>query len=65
MRLVSSNNGSRYPKGTAADLNVISGHRDVYETTCPGQALYDALPWIRRTAARLRAQAIREAAWSQ
>ncbi|WP_327289780.1 N-acetylmuramoyl-L-alanine amidase [Streptomyces sp. NBC_01198] len=57
VRLVSTNDGSRYPKGTAATLNVISGHRDVYETTCPGQALYDALPWIRETAAAMRQKA--------
>lgn len=57
VRLVSSNGGSRYPEGTAVTLNVISGHRDVYETTCPGQALYDDLPWIRRTAAALRHKA--------
>jgi hypothetical protein len=57
VRLVSSNNGSIFPKGTAATLNTVSGHRDVYETDCPGQALYDALPWIRRTAAALRAKA--------
>ncbi|WP_240969815.1 N-acetylmuramoyl-L-alanine amidase [Actinacidiphila epipremni] len=57
VRLVSSNDGSRFPKGTAVSLNVVSGHRDVYETDCPGQALYDALPWIRKTAAALRAKA--------
>ncbi|NUS16363.1 MAG: N-acetylmuramoyl-L-alanine amidase [Streptomyces sp.] len=57
VRLVSSNDGSRFAKGTAVTLNAISGHRDVYETDCPGQALYDALPWIRRTAAALRAKA--------
>lgn len=57
VRLVSSNNASRYRKGAHVRLNAISGHRDVYETTCPGQALYGALPWIRRTAATLRHQA--------
>ncbi|WP_031519205.1 N-acetylmuramoyl-L-alanine amidase [Streptomyces sp. NRRL F-5123] len=57
VRLTSSNDGSRFAKGTSVPLNVISGHRDVYETDCPGQALYDALPWIRRTAASLRAKA--------
>jgi hypothetical protein len=56
VRLVSSNDQSRYPKGTAVELNAVSGHRDVYETTCPGDALYAALPWIRATAARLRRQ---------
>lgn len=28
-------------------FNRISGHRDGYPTTCPGQALYDQLPTIR------------------
>lgn len=54
VRLVSTNDKSRYPKGKAAVLNVISGHRDTYETTCPGQALYDVLPAIRAAAAALR-----------
>lgn len=57
VRLTSSNNQSRFPKGTSAELNVISGHRDVFETTCPGDALYAALPWVRQTAARLRSKA--------
>lgn len=60
VRLVSSNNASRFRKGTTADLNVISGHRDVFQTDCPGQALYDALPWIRQEAAQLR----RKATWA-
>jgi hypothetical protein len=59
VRLVSTNDGSRYPKGTSVELNVISGHRDVYQTDCPGDALYGALPWLRRTAAWIRAQATR------
>jgi hypothetical protein len=41
-------------------MNAISGHRDAYETDCPGDALYAALPWIRRTADRLR----RAATWA-
>ena len=57
VRLVSSNDRSRFPRGTAVTLNAISGHRDVYETDCPGDALYAALPWIRRTAAQLRKDA--------
>jgi hypothetical protein len=60
VRLVSSSNDSRYPKGTAVQMNVISGHRDAYQTDCPGQSLYDDLPWIRQTAARLREQAARD-----
>lgn len=54
VRLVSSNDRSRFPRGTAVELAAISGHRDVYQTDCPGDALYAALPWIRRTAAHLR-----------
>ncbi|MBP0458149.1 N-acetylmuramoyl-L-alanine amidase [Streptomyces montanisoli] len=54
VRLVSHNDASRYPKGTAVEMNVISGHRDAYETDCPGDALYGKLPWLRRRAAQLR-----------
>lgn len=54
VRLVSSSGGSRYPKGTRARLEVISGHRDGYETDCPGDALYAQLPRLRDEVARLR-----------
>ncbi|WP_123525044.1 peptidoglycan recognition protein [Streptomyces sp. 840.1] len=54
VRLVSTNDASRFPKGTAAVLNVISGHRDAYQTTCPGEALYAELPAIRAATAALR-----------
>ncbi|MFC4031745.1 N-acetylmuramoyl-L-alanine amidase [Streptomyces polygonati] len=57
VRLVSSNDESRYPKGTSADLQVISGHRDTFETDCPGDALYAALPLVRKAAAALREKA--------
>ena len=30
----------RYAAGTAVTLNAISGHRDVYPTSCPGASLY-------------------------
>lgn len=55
VRLVSTNDASRYPKGKAAVLHVISGHRDAYQTNCPGEALYAELPAIRDAAATLRA----------
>lgn len=54
VRLVSTNGASRYPKGEAAVLHVISGHRDAYQTNCPGEALYAELPAIRAAAAALR-----------
>ncbi|MFI6586706.1 peptidoglycan recognition protein [Embleya sp. NPDC050493] len=45
--LTSSDSGSRYPKGTTHAFDVISGHRDAFNTECPGQKLYDQLPAIR------------------
>ncbi|SED19966.1 N-acetylmuramoyl-L-alanine amidase [Streptomyces sp. 2131.1] len=60
VRLRSTNDASRYPKGEVAVLNVISGHRDTYRTSCPGQALYDELPEIRTMAAAMRAAAERD-----
>ncbi|MFJ4922959.1 N-acetylmuramoyl-L-alanine amidase [Streptomyces sp. NPDC088725] len=57
VRLTSSNDESRVRKGASMTLNVISGHRDAYETDCPGSALYDELPRLRRAVARLRKRA--------
>ena len=37
----------RYAAGTAVTLNAISGHRDVYPTSCPGASLYAQLPSLR------------------
>jgi flagellar hook assembly protein FlgD len=37
----------RYRAGAAVTLNAISGHRDVYPTSCPGASLYAQLPSIR------------------
>ncbi|WP_329615280.1 peptidoglycan recognition protein [Streptomyces brevispora] len=54
VRLVSTNDASRFPKGTAAVLRVISGHRDTYRTNCPGEALYAELPAVRAATAALR-----------
>ena len=39
---------NRYPAGTLVKLNRISGHRDAFNTTCPGDALYAQLPTLRR-----------------
>ena len=54
VRLVSTNDASRYPEGTATAVDVISGHRDIFYTHCPGDGLYEALPEIRDATARLR-----------
>ncbi|HEX7353792.1 MAG TPA: N-acetylmuramoyl-L-alanine amidase [Mycobacteriales bacterium] len=62
-----------YPAGQVVPLHVISGHRDVDQTSCPGQAAYDLLPAIR-AAVRARlgtalvqpsVQVQQPAAWSQ
>lgn len=46
--LVSSGGGTaKYPAGTAVDLPVIFGHRDVGSTTCPGRYAYAYMDWIR------------------
>ncbi|MEU0087470.1 peptidoglycan recognition protein [Streptomyces sp. NPDC006274] len=54
VRLVSTNDESKYKKGEAAVLAVISGHRDSFRTNCPGDVLYERLPAIRESVARLR-----------
>ncbi|QPP07255.1 peptidoglycan recognition protein [Streptomyces bathyalis] len=56
-RLVSSSDESRFDKGEHARFHVIAAHRDAYETSCPGRALYGKLPQIRDEAARLRERA--------
>lgn len=57
VRLVSSNDASRYPEGETAELDVVAGHRDTYQTSCPGDALYARLPEIRGEVTRLRSAA--------
>ncbi|HET7760257.1 MAG TPA: N-acetylmuramoyl-L-alanine amidase [Gaiellaceae bacterium] len=42
----------RYAAGTAVTLNAISGHRDVFPTSCPGASLYAQLPSIRTAVAQ-------------
>ncbi|MFJ7195086.1 MULTISPECIES: peptidoglycan recognition protein [unclassified Streptomyces] len=54
VRLMSTNGKSRYAKGTSAEFDAISGHRDGFATNCPGDALIARLPAIRRLAADIR-----------
>lgn len=54
VRLTSTNDKSRYTKGTSAEFDAISGHRDGYATDCPGEALFARLPAIRAMAAGLQ-----------
>ncbi|WP_322734548.1 peptidoglycan recognition protein family protein [Streptomyces ferrugineus] len=38
--------------GTKKDTNTIGGHRDYFDTECPGQVMYDLLGEVRTAAAR-------------
>jgi hypothetical protein len=42
---------TRHPAGAAVPVTVLSSHRDVGTTECPGDALYTDLPWLRRQVA--------------
>ncbi|MER6736613.1 peptidoglycan recognition protein family protein [Streptomyces puniciscabiei] len=57
VRLVSSNNLSRYRAGTTATLPTLAGHDAGFMTSCPGAALSARLPEIREKAARLQGRA--------
>ncbi|GGS83404.1 N-acetylmuramoyl-L-alanine amidase [Streptomyces griseoviridis] len=47
-----SGGGNLYRKGKNVRLNVISGHRDGFNTSCPGAQLYKKLGTARSTAAK-------------
>jgi flagellar hook assembly protein FlgD len=47
-----SSGNPRFAAGKAVTLRAISGHRDVYPTSCPGQSLYAQLPSIRDAVAQ-------------
>ncbi len=49
---LTSAGGNLYGKGKKVRLNVISGHRDGFNTSCPGGKLYSKLKSVRSTAAR-------------
>ncbi|WP_437029258.1 peptidoglycan recognition protein family protein [Streptomyces sp. enrichment culture] len=49
---LTSAGGNLYRKGKKVRLNVISGHRDGFNTACPGGKLYKKLGTARSTAAR-------------
>ncbi|WP_234347499.1 peptidoglycan recognition protein family protein [Streptomyces specialis] len=49
-----TSSGGTYPEGTTIKLKNVSGHRDGYNTDCPGDELYGELPGIRSLAADLQ-----------
>ncbi|MFE7400053.1 peptidoglycan recognition protein [Streptomyces sp. NPDC057557] len=59
VRLTSTNDKSRYTKGSSAEFDAISGHRDGFATNCPGDALFARLPAIRKIAAGLLGRSAR------
>ena len=48
---VLSGGNQKFPKGIPVNLRAISGHRDVYFTDCPGNALYNEIPSIAKSVA--------------
>ncbi|WP_367125234.1 N-acetylmuramoyl-L-alanine amidase [Streptomyces phytohabitans] len=46
--------GGKYAKGKRVRMNTVSGHRDGFNTECPGARLYAKLGTIRATAGRLQ-----------
>ncbi|MEU0691982.1 peptidoglycan recognition protein family protein [Streptomyces uncialis] len=51
---LTSGGGNLYRKGKKVRLHVISGHRDGFNTACPGARLYSKLGTARSTSARLQ-----------
>lgn len=52
--LVSASDGSRYPKGATHTFDAVSGHRDAFNTDCPGDDLFARLGDLRAEAAHLQ-----------
>ena len=48
---IESKGSTRHPNGTVVTLQNVSGHRDVSQTACPGNRLYERIPRIRADAA--------------
>jgi hypothetical protein len=46
--------GGKYSAGTKVDMHTVAGHRDGYNTACPGGRLYGELDRIRALAAELQ-----------
>ena len=49
-----SGGGNRFPKGEKVALRAISGHRDGYNTECPGEKLYAKLGGVRAASSKLQ-----------
>ncbi|MET7637579.1 peptidoglycan recognition protein [Streptomyces sp. NPDC005438] len=51
---LTSAGGGKFDRGERVELNAVSGHRDGFTTSCPGDRLYGQLPDIRSEAGRLQ-----------
>ncbi|WP_456789421.1 N-acetylmuramoyl-L-alanine amidase [Cellulomonas sp. P5_C5] len=51
--MISGGGASKFPAGTAVTFSTIYGHRDAQLTSCPGQNLYNLLPYLRNRVAEL------------
>ncbi|GHH79829.1 hypothetical protein GCM10018793_33400 [Streptomyces sulfonofaciens] len=51
---LTSAGGNLFPAGEQVRMNVVSGHRDGYNTDCPGTRLYGMLGTVRSSAAALQ-----------
>jgi len=56
--MVSGGGASKFPAGTAVSMSTIFGHRDAQLTSCPGQNLYNLLPYLRTRVAELANAAV-------
>lgn len=52
--LMTSGGGTKFKKGTKVRFHTIAGHRDGFDTSCPGGQLYRKLGFIRATAGQLQ-----------
>lgn len=55
---IESKGSTRYPAGTVVTLPNVSGHRDVSQTSCPGNRVYERIGQIRADAAAGAAVAV-------
>lgn len=58
VQMVSGGGASKYPAGTVVTFPTIYGHRDAQLTSCPGQNLYDLLPYLQTRVSELANPAV-------
>ncbi|WP_199423570.1 N-acetylmuramoyl-L-alanine amidase [Actinotalea solisilvae] len=58
VQMVSGGGASKWPEGTVVNFPTIYGHRDAQLTSCPGQNLYDLLPYLNARVADLANAAV-------